>query len=215
MKELNTKAPLRQVIALLLCLAVLSCQGVSGLYARYTATGSGTATVQVASINCVVRSEQTQYSGITINVDVPAVYAVVEKLIVENTGDVAYDYDLTLQDMEGDAHGLLTAPVRGNGAVLKHIYTNGDGVSQISGMDFGSICGGKTYTPGKVYYAYSADDVNYTWYDSDSAVLSGTLGLNGTHYYKIMYFIDLSSPIANFNPTAAGLAYSITCTQVD
>ena len=35
------------------------------------------------------------------------------------------------------------------------------------------------------------------------------------HYYKIVYFIDLRTATAGFNPTSADITYSIRCTQVD
>lgn len=215
MKQLNRKTPLVMRVMLLLLIAVLvSSYAVGGLYARYTSTGTGTATAQAAVMDCAVSAVQSTYKDITINVDVPAVYAVVEEVMVENTGDVAFQYDLTLTGIEGDFKGTFAAPAL-NGAALKQIRVKDGTTGEIVNMNFGSVCGGKSYTANKVYYAYSTDGSSYTWHDSDSAVLSGTLGLSGKHYYKIVYFIDLRTATAGFNPTSADITYSIRCTQVD
>lgn len=215
MRKLNIKTPLVMKITFALLIAALMFSyAVGGLYARYTSTGTGTATAQVATMNCMVSATKSTYNGITINVDVPTVYTVVEEIMVENTGEVAFQYDMTLTGIEGNFQGVFAAPELG-GAALKQIRVKNGTDGEIVNMDFSSVCGGKSYTTGKIYYGYSENGSDYTWYDSDSAVLSGTLGLSGKHYYKIVYFIDLRTPTAGFNPTTADVTYSIKCTQVD
>lgn len=81
------------------------------------------------------------------------------------------------------------------------------------------------FEAGKIYYGFSSDGLNYTWLaDGEVAQEDGyetaayperNLGVSKSHYYKIIYFIDLSEQtvVKEFEPFS--LVYSIKCEQID
>ena len=84
-----------------------------------------------------------------------------------------------------------------------------------------------SFVAGKAYYGLSDDGLKYTWYDDATVenvdnfetVSYGLkeLGVGKAHYYKIVYFIDMtneSSPYIMEN-LALSLVYSMDCSQID
>lgn len=229
MKQLNQKTPLvfRLAIVLLCCLLV-SSHLLSGLYARYTSTASATSVVRVAKFDQNIQSGGSEYSKLAVNIKKGTIFAVIDSFVVENTGDVTFEYALKLKLSEKTgsesydapslpSHMSFQAPVRANGVRLSHIRMTSDNTrGEIVTMDFAAVCGGKTYTAGKIYYAYSDNGVDYTWVESNSAEMNGVLKPSAKRYYKIVYFLDWSENIAAFTSfTPASVLYSITCDQVD
>ena len=236
-KELNKKQPILFYIGMfLLCLVLITSHMTCGLFARYTTTANGSDSARVAKFGCNVYYTQKDYQNISLNVSTSAIYTFVDEFRVTNGGEVSFSYQLNLrlsaynnsityQNPVALSHGSLAAPTKANSTKLSLIQREGNTVNgEIVNLNFPSTFGGQTYTAGKIYYGFSTDGVNYTWYNNatksssnpETATLpSKDLAVGGTHYYKVLYFIDLSQIDNNFKLPQSALLYSINCTQID
>ena len=237
MQKPKKKAALISVLLVLYCMVVVTFYVQGQFSARFVSTAAGESNTRIAGIGCDVTYTPADYNNLAFNINSSAIYVVVDEFVVTNTGDVTYNYNLNLRlsaDSNGTAtyasptaypNGSIVSPAKSAGAWLYQIKKNGtDG--EISPMDFSAVCGGKTYEQGKIYYGVSTNGVSYTWYNDGKNVTDGagyeTISLPARdlkyaqkHYYKVVYFIDLSTPGTTIPITPASLLYTIKCTQVD
>lgn len=227
MKQQNRKTPVVFHIGLvLLCAVLMTTCMMSGLYARYSSTITGSATAQAANIAFQMSNGgQFDYEiSEAFNADLGGVYAVIVTFSVTNTGEVVYDYQLNLKlsGVDGasydtataDAYITLAAPrkltyvnlIKGKNTMVNQSAT--DITTTIS-----------TFNSGSAYYAVSTDGgTSYTW--AAAAVQTGgtailgeqSLAMGQTHYYKLIYFIQIK-PETTFKDMQ--LFYSVTCEQID
>lgn len=236
-KELNKKQPILFYIGLCtLCLVLITTHMTGGLFARYTASANGSDSARVAKFGCNVYYTPKDYQNLSLNVSKSAIYTFVDEFRVTNGGEVSFSYNLSLrlsaytasvtyQNPATLSHGSLAAPTKANSTALSIIQRQGNSVNgEIVNLNFASTFGGQTYVAGKIYYGFSDDGINYTWYNNatkasnnpETATLpSRDLSVGGTHYYKVLYFIDLSVTDNNFTLPQSALLYSIHCTQID
>ena len=199
MKQLNQlKTPLFFRVGVFLLLAVLiSCQLISGLYAKYSITATGTASVKVANISYKITAETTNANLSSHQLDMNQlpdnchVVAVEETFSIENDGEVTYDYTLT-----------LTLKDTNNQALADYkLESIADTVWVLSTQTTAS------FTPGMFYYYLDG-----VLHSAESPLLTGTLGIGDSVKYTILYFI-------NFENTNLGLEnvlnYNLTCLQKD
>lgn len=209
---------------LLLCTVLLTVVLSGHSFAKYVSKKQLSNEAGVASLKCEARYSEITYKDITINVNDPAVYMVVDEFTMENTGEVAYEFDLSLvlSRVTGSESydapvaidlTAVTAPAKGNGVAFRQIRMNA-GAAEIADVNFGSVCTGQTYTAGKVYYAVSADGANYTWHTADELAMTGEILPQGKIYYKVAYFIDLSTRHDGFVMPQASLLYRVDCEQI-
>ena len=233
MKKLNRKTPfVFHICVLLMCAILITSHWMGGLYARYISTTTSSSGATVAKFDVEVPSTSLTYSNLRININSSAVYTLVDTFRVVNTGEVTFAYDMKLRltnETSGTyespvsvPHASLAAPALG-GASLNLIRNLPSSTqAEIVGLDFSTFTGGRSYTAGKIYYGYSTDGVNFTWYEAsvgdgmDTLVLpQKELAPSEAHYYKVLHFVDLSVKDASFSMQPTALVYSVKCTQVD
>lgn len=239
MKQSNIKTPLVfRIGAAVLCVMLIVCYITGRLYARYTATATGSASAKVAKIDCAVNYAFSGYGDLgEIDGDGNIVYAIIEDFSVENTGEVSYTYDLKLKFSKDIASATYDEPVAPpTGITLyapRDVGTQSDKVTYVYHSSEDSTTGSTTaktasdltggkytgFEKNKVYYAYSGDGTTYTW--SDAALTDGALSVSQQdlmigqkYYYKILYFIA-PAPDVNLTQQQMTLLYKITCTQID
>ena len=226
MKKLNKKTPLWMCFAaLLLCATLLTVLLSSQSLAKYISKKNVENVAGVATLNCGIGYSKTEYQNISINVNVPCVYMVVDEFVFENTGEVAFAYELWLQlsaktgrEEYGSPvavpHGSLAAPARADGVAFRQIRMKNASTAEIVDVNFSSVCAGQTYVQGKLYYAVSTDNRNFTWHTVDDLAMTGELIPNGKIYYKVAYFIDLSAKDETFAMPETTLLYRAECEQI-
>jgi len=210
---------------LLLCAVLITVVFSGRSLARYISQKDLDSGAGVAALNCAVDYKQTNYAQIAINVNESAIYMVVDEFTLQNTGEVAFDFDLSLvlSRVTGSesydapvaiSHTSVAAPTMANGALLRQIRMKNASAAEVVDINFSDVCKGQTYTAGKIYYAVSDDGVNYTWHTANDLVLSGELLPKGKVYYKVAYFIDLSVKDDHFNIPQVSLLYRLECEQI-
>lgn len=227
MKKLNIKAPLVfRVGVVLMCIIMLTFHMMSGLYARYTSSATGSATASVARIDVQMSGTNVNYTfdeNHAFNADLGAIYAVVVELKVINTGDVAYEYQLNLRLSTASSYEEATTP---DACIKLAAPRNMTQVEVIEGNNVATIKTASDLTNsniskfeiGNAYCAVSEDENSYTWFpmtvnnDGTAVCDKQTLAIGETHYYKVIYFIQMNHEISFKN---MNLLYSITCEQVD
>ena len=223
MKKSNIKSPLVfRVGVVLMCVMMLTCHMMSGLYARYTSSAQGSATATVAKLDVQMSGANTNYSFVGLP-DSGNVHVVILDFTVTNTGDVTYEYQLNLRlsndssydTATPDAYITLASPqdltnvklIAGNDAVID---------SSASILTSNTFTG---FSAGYAYYAVSLDGgATYTCCSDQvdgKATLTCdtlTLAIGETHNYRVLYFVQLEceTTLNNIN-----LLYSVTCEQVD
>lgn len=236
MKQSNKmKTPLVfRLGVILLCAMLFSSYLMGGLYARFSSTIMGSASVQAAKIDCTVNYEFSGYGDLgEINGDAGAVFVVEEEFSVENTGEVSYTYDLSLRFSKDVASATFDTPVAPptgftlyapkNVSDVIYVYHSSENAStgatiskkasELTGGAFAAL------KANKVYYAYSSNGIDYTWVETalmseTLSVPSQTLTIGQRYYYKIVYFIA-PAPGVNLTQQQMTLLYNITCTQID
>ena len=100
MRQSNIKTPLVFRVGIVLMYAMmLSCYLMSGLYARYTTTVTGSASARVAKISYKLTtpsSKSTHQLDMNVLPDNCNIVAVDETFTLENDGEVAYNYTINL-----------------------------------------------------------------------------------------------------------------------
>ena len=227
MKKINIKAPLVfRLGVVLMCVMMLTCHMMSGLYARYTSSAQGSATATVAKLDVQMSGTNVNYAfdeNHAFNADLGVVYAVVVELEVINTGDVAYEYQLNLRLSTASSYEDATTP---DACIKLAAPRNMTQVEVIEGNNAATIktAGELTnndvskFEIGNAYCAISEDKNSYTWFpvtvnnDGTAVCDKQTLAVGEIHYYKVIYFIQMSHEISFKN---MNLLYSITCEQID
>ena len=226
MGKLNRKAALLLCLCTVLLCGVLLTAILSGRsLARYISRREQQSAAGVAALNCEITYAKTTYKDISINRNDPSIYMVVDEFVLENTGEVAFEFDLflVLSKVSGsesfDApvpinHTTLKAPTRGSGVAFRQIRMKNASSAEVADVNFGSVGTGQSYTAGKVYYAVSTDGTNYTWHTANEPVVSGEALPQGKVYYRIAYFIDFSEKDNDFTIPELTLLYRVECEQV-
>lgn len=206
MRQSNRKAPLVfRVGVALLCAMFITTNMMSGLYARYSSTVTGSASARVAKFDCEVNYRTNGYGGdeMKLNQDI---YAVIEEFQVLNSGEVSLKYDMEIKlslyradatFMDGEDAPLyctIAVPSDYNVNYLYHIrhksLNTTDG--EIAKVSCSEILNSKLhtseetnntnsiteFTTGNIYYAVSDDGKSYTWYCKDN-ISDDTLLLEG------------------------------------
>lgn len=239
MTQSNIKTPLVfRIGAGALCVILMFCHIMGGLYARYTEIATGSVSAKVAKLDCAVNYSFSGYGDLgEIDGDGNLVYAVIEDFSIENTGEVSFTYDLKLKFSKDIASATYDEPVvPPTGITLyapRDVGTPSDKVTYVYHSSEDSTTGSivtKTaseltdgkytyFEKNKVYYAYSDGGVTYTW--SDAVLIDGVLSvpqqnliLGQKYYYKILYFIA-PAPDVNLTQQQMTLLYKIICTQLD
>jgi hypothetical protein len=204
-----------------------------GLYARYSTSAIGTATARAAKIDYAVNYEFSGYGSLgTVSGDNNDVYVVMETFSVENTGEVAYTYNLglvlskdiataTYDEPAPQTNFSLAAPLSKN--TVKYVYHPSGNLTEgavQNNTSVQSLIGKEVVEARKAYYAYSADGINYTWVE---ATLNGdylmvqapeSLIPGQQYHYKIIYFIHITAS-TKLPQQQMTLFYSITCEQIN
>lgn len=227
MKKSNIKSPLVfRVGVVLMCVMMLTCHMMSGLYARYTSSAQGSATATVAKLDVQMSGANVNYSfdeSDPFDAGLGAVYAVIVNFQVENTGDVAYGYKLNLRLSTASSYEDATIPdvciklaaPRNMTQVERITGDNTATTTIVSDLTSGII---SRFEVGKAYYAVSENETNYNWYsatvENDGTMLcdTQTLEIGKIHYYQVVYFIQINHETSFKN---MNLLYSITCEQTD
>ena len=211
MKQLNIKTPLMfSIVVTLLSALLITSHMVSGLYAKYSTTASGSSSARVAKISYHIYGQSSNHSFPNTSLHDGAVFAVEESFTVTNDGDVAFDYvlDLTLKDAEDQDIAGYTLLVPGSG---------GSSLSEIHVLNSnGSIT--EEYVPTGQFFCQRLENGEWTDLSSNAATISGTLLIGESHTYRIRYYIDMSDHSGDDTDVAFGhaanLNYTITCTQI-
>lgn len=213
--KMKTPAVFRVALALL-CLALLTCNMMSDIYARYSASATGSASARVASIDCSVNYEFSGYTLEDIDFDAAENYAVIEEFTVTNTGEVAYTYTLDLKlSVDSNDASFSNTTTHGNFSLVapdkvdKYLPDNSTAPNNIQS--------------GKAYYAFSTDGTSYTWNETELtgdilSVSQTELSMADVHYYKVIYFVTMSTNLSSgesINSPQMALFYNITCEQID
>ena len=200
MKKFNRKTPLVFPIGLcLLCALFITSHMMSGLYARYSTSVTGSATAKVAKISYAFEPSLTNgelfLSSHPLDTNyVPAscdVIAFEETFTLINDGKVAYDFVLNL---------TLTCD---NEEMDDYKLTSISNFAYVPSIDSITM-----FEPGKFYY-YVGNDT--TLKVANSPTLTGTLGVGEKVTYKILYFVKITAKFNQYNV----LGYNIRCTQID
>ena len=199
--------------------------------AKFASSASGTSTAQIAKIDVNLHYEFSGYGDIgTVNGDKGDVYAIMEEFFVENNGDVAYEYDLSLVLSKDISTATYESPVEQASYTLgapkevsnvKYVYhpSEDSTTGAVVNSNATNLTGFGKFETGKAYYAASTDKSNYTWYsenlDADKHLNCAkvTLAPGEIYYYRILYFLAPSSTTSTFPQMT--LFYNITCTQID
>ena len=225
MEQKNIKTPNVFKISLVLLIAVmLSFHLISGLYARYSSTATGSVSARVAKIDIEMSGTSIDYSfdeNNTFDANTGAVYATVVEFSVTNRGEVTYEYQLDLRLSDGtsyetatqDAYITLASPR--NLTIIECLEGNNVRTRKNASELTNSI---SKFAAGNAYFAVSTDKSSYTWApatvknDGTAVCESKLLAVGETHYYKVIYFIQMK-PETSFKKMQ--LFYSATCQQID
>lgn len=230
MKQWNIKTPLVfHLGVLLLCVLIGTLNMVGGLYARYTAYATGTATANVAQIDFYMDdSGQFNYTfddSHKFDADIGGVYAVIVEFEVINTGEVSYEYQLNLRlsdanmatdydDATADAYITLSAPK--NLSYVDLIEGNNLLSSKKPVVDITNSI--NMFNSGNAYYAFSSNGSDFTWSlttvsnDGTAPLKKQALAIGEKNYYKLVYFIQMR-PETSFKQMQ--FFYSAVCEQID
>ena len=246
MKKSNRKAPLIfRVGLMLLCAMLVTTNMMGGLYARYSATATGSASARVAKFEMEVNYRSNGYGGsdMSLNKDI---YAVIEEFQVLNSGEVSLKYDMEIKLSLYDANATFSAPPQYctiavpknyNSNNLYHIRhknldttdgeavkTSWDAILQYrlhTNEETNNITSVTEFATDRIYYAISEDGKSYTWNcieksSDDVLSLSGELGFSEAHYYKVLYFIDIRNEDGfEMEDIELSLVYQMDCEQID
>lgn len=128
-KERNIKVNILMcTVAALLCATLFSMHLVGGLYAKYTATASGSDSARVAAFS--IKQEGTIFE--TIEADVTPGTTQSAELTITNKSEVAMEYTLTVTNVTGNITPLQFKLVPEDGSAPVTIDSHANGVS-ISG----------------------------------------------------------------------------------
>jgi len=126
MKQLNIKTPLVfSIVVTLLSALLITSHMVSGLYAKYSTTATGSSSARVAKISYHIYGQSSNHSVANTSTNDGAVFAVEESFTITNDGDVAFDYvlDLILKDAEDrDIAGYTLLVPDSDGASLTEVH---------------------------------------------------------------------------------------------
>lgn len=237
MKKPNIKTPIVfRVGVIILCALLFSWRLVGDFYARYSTSVTTNNGARVAKIDCAVNYEFSGYGNLgDISGDNNEVFVIIEEFSVENTGEVAYEYDMKLKlsrDVSSATYDAPVAPPSGFSLYApRNVGTTTDKVTYVYHPSADStagttatktaseLTGFSQFTQNKVYYAYSSDGTNYSWSETSliDEVLSlpkQSLTIGQKYYYKVMYFIHVTGS-TNLKQQQMTLLYNITCAQID
>lgn len=211
MKQLNIKTPLVfSIVVTLLSALLITSHMVSGLYAKYSTTASGSSSARVAKISYHIYGQSSNHSVANTSTNEGAVFAVEESFTITNDGDVAFDYvlDLILKDAEDrDIAGYTLLVPDSDGASLTEVHVLNSN---------GSIT--EEYVPTGQFFCRRLENGEWTDLSSNAATIRGTLLIGESHTYRIRYYIDMSDHSGDDTDVAFGhaanLNYTITCTQI-
>ena len=195
MKQWNIKAPLVfRLGVVLLCMLIVSSNMIGTLYARYTATVTGSASASVAKISYKlttpsnVSKHQLDMNDLPDNCNIVAVG---ETFTLENDGEVAYNYTINLS---------LTYP---NGQALSG-YSLTTPATTVWLLSDGQET---TVASGTFYY-----HLNGTLYSSLTPTIAGSLGIGEKAICLFYYCVDFDD--ASLDQEIV-INYDIRCEQVD
>lgn len=220
MREKYRKTPLVfQIGVVLFCAMMVSFHMMGGLYARYSAAAIGDSSARAAKIDCTVSYTPQTFGDKTIIKD--TYYAIVSEFTVYNSGEVAYNYTLTLSGSD-ILVGTENEGYINYGAVVFSYPLS-------TTPDFGEFGVGNalkdvSVTGENIYYAFM-ENGKYIWReiksggDMNQITLSPEteLGISEIHYYKILYFVNIKKGFSENDITTieCPVLYSITCEQID
>ncbi len=195
MKQWNIKTPLVfRLGVVMLCMLIISSNMICDLYARHTATVTGSASASVAKISYkLTTSSNVSKHQLDMN-DLPDncnIVAVDETFSIENDGEVAYNYTINLS---------LTYP---NGQALSgySLTTPATTVWLVSDGQEATVASGTFY-----YY------LNGTLCSSLTPTIAGSLGIGEKAICLFYYCVDFDD--ASLDQEIV-INYDIRCEQID
>lgn len=195
MRQSNIKTPLVFRVGIVLMYAMmLSCYLMSGLYARYTTTVTGSASARVAKISYKLTtpsSKSTHQLDMNVLPDNCNIVAVDETFTLENDGEVAYNYTINLS---------LTYP---NGQVLSgySLTTPATTVWLLSDGQEATVASG-------TFYYYLDGSLGYL----ATPTITGQLEIGEKVTCLFYYFVDFDR--ASLDQEII-INYDIRCEQID